>query len=81
MQSLGGSRVASKEKAEKELAQTPRPQVGRRGSLTEGARATLNLYEFYRNALSLTRLRRELPPGGSLWIVQPEGYGLCPMPL
>ena len=27
---------------------------------------TLVFNKFYRNALSLTRLRRELPPGGSL---------------
>ena len=35
-------------------------------SVTEGARVTLVFNKFYRNALSLTRLRRELPPGGSL---------------
>ena len=40
-------------------------------SVTEGARATFSLRGFYSYALSLTRLRRELPPGGSLWIVQP----------
>ena len=41
-------------------------------SVTEGARVTLVFNKFYRNALSLTRLRRELPPGGSLWFVRPE---------
>ena len=35
-------------------------------SVTEGARVTLSLSEFYCNALSLSRLRRQLPPGGSL---------------
>ena len=43
-------------------------------SVTEGARVTLALHRFYCNALSLTRLRRELPPGGSLGFVRPE----CP---
>ena len=37
-------------------------------SVTEGACVTLDLYELHCNALSLTRLRRELPPGGSLWM-------------
>ena len=41
-------------------------------SVTEGVRVTLDLHYFYRNALSLTRLRRELPPGGSLWFVRSE---------
>ena len=41
-------------------------------SVTEGARVTLVFNKFYRNALSLTRLRRELPPGGSLWVVSPK---------
>ena len=35
-------------------------------SVTEGARVTLVFQKFYHNAFSLTRLRRELPPGGSL---------------
>ena len=43
-------------------------------SVTEGARVTLALHRFYCNALSLTRLRRELPPGGSLWVVSPKVY-------
>ena len=47
-------------------------------SVTEGARATLDLYWLYRNALSLTRLRRELPPGGSLWFVRPETLSSFP---
>ena len=34
--------------------------------MTEGARATSCFHLLYRNALSLTRLRRELPPRGSL---------------
>ena len=41
-------------------------------SVTEGACVTLALNRFYCNALSLTRLRRELPPGGSLWFAYPE---------
>ena len=45
-----------------------REEVGTR-SVTEGARVTLVFNKFYRNALSLTRLRRELPPGGSLFYV------------
>jgi len=36
-------------------------------SVTEGACVILGLYELHCDALSLTRLRRELPPGGSLW--------------
>ena len=36
-------------------------------SVTEGACATLNLCKFECNALSLSRLRRQLPPGGSLF--------------
>ena len=35
-------------------------------SVTKRARVTSLFREFYRNALSLTRLRRELPPGVSL---------------
>ena len=35
-------------------------------SVTEGACETLAFNKFYHNALSLTRLRRELPPRGSL---------------
>ena len=37
-------------------------------SVTEGACVTLGLYQSHCCALSLTRLRRELPPGGSLWM-------------
>ncbi len=37
-----------------------------RVSVTEGACVILDFVELYRYALSLTRLRRELPPGGSL---------------
>ena len=36
-------------------------------SVTEGARVTLDLYRPHCCALSLSRLRRQLPPGGSLW--------------
>ena len=36
-------------------------------SVTEGARVTLGLDKSYYNALSLSRLRRQLPPGESLW--------------
>ena len=45
-----------------------KPSSGRKGDheVVEGARGTLSLRELYYNALSLTRLRRELPPGGSL---------------
>ena len=39
-------------------------------SVTEGARVTLDLHYLYRNALSLSRLRRQLPPRGSLLSVQ-----------
>ena len=35
-------------------------------SVTEGAYGTMTQNSFHRNAFSLTRLRRELPPGGSL---------------
>ena len=35
-------------------------------SVTEGAGVTLGLCQLHCDALSLTRLRRELPPGGSL---------------
>ena len=35
-------------------------------SVTEGACATLTLYKLYGNEFSLSRLRRQLPPGGSL---------------
>ena len=34
--------------------------------MVEGARVTFSLREFYCHALSLSRLRRQLPPGGSL---------------
>jgi len=37
-------------------------------SVTEGACVTFGLRNHYYNALSLTRLRRELPPGGSLFM-------------
>ena len=35
-------------------------------SVTEGAYGTMTQNSFHRNEFSLTRLRRELPPGGSL---------------
>ena len=35
-------------------------------SVTEGAYGTMRQNSFHRNEFSLTRLRRELPPGGSL---------------
>ena len=47
-------------------------------SVTEGARVTLVFNKFYHNALSLTRLRRELPPGGSLWFVYAESPSSFP---
>ena len=47
-------------------------------SVTEGARVTVVFNKFYRNALSLTRLRRELPHGGSLWFVRPESPSAFP---
>ena len=57
--SFGGSRCG-----------VPRSELasfgGSRVSVTEGARATLALHLLYHNALSLSRLRRQLPPGGSL---------------
>ena len=37
-------------------------------SVTEEARATLTLYKLYGNAFSLSRLRRQLSPGGSLFM-------------
>ena len=37
-------------------------------SVTEGARATLNFDFLCYNAFSLSRLRRQLPPGGSLFM-------------
>ena len=37
-------------------------------SVTEEARATLTLYKLYGNAFSLSRLRRQLPPRGSLFM-------------
>ena len=46
--------------------------------MTEGARVTVVLNKFYCNALSLTRLRRELPPGGSLWFVRHESPSTFP---
>ena len=36
--------------------------------MTEGARVTLGLCYLHCNALSLSRLRRQLPHGGSLWL-------------
>ena len=45
-----------------------KPSSGRKGDheVVEGARVTLNLDILRCNALSLSRLRRQLPPGGSL---------------
>ena len=45
-----------------------KPSSGRKGDheVVEGARVTFSLREFYCHALSLSRLRRQLPPGGSL---------------
>ena len=37
-------------------------------AVTEGACVTFGLCQPYCNALSLSRLRRQLPPGGSLWM-------------
>ena len=36
-------------------------------AVTEGACVTLDLWQLHCNVQSLTRLRRELPPWGSLW--------------
>ena len=47
-------------------------------SVTEGARVTLGLNLFYRNALSFTRLRRELPSGGSLLFMLTESPSAFP---
>ena len=45
-----------------------KPSSGRKGDheVVEGARVTFSLREFYCHALSLSRLRRQLPPRGSL---------------
>ena len=45
-----------------------KPSSGRKGDheVVEGARVTLSLDIIHCNALSLSRLRRQLPPGGSL---------------
>ena len=45
-----------------------KPSSGRKGDheVVEGARVTFSLREFYCHALSLSRLRRQLPLGGSL---------------
>ena len=47
---------------------TQKPPSEREGDheVVEGARVTFSLREFYCHALSLSRLRRQLPPGGSL---------------
>ena len=47
-----------------------KPSSGRKGDheVVEGAHATLDWHLLYCNALSLSRLRRQLPPGGSLLI-------------
>ena len=51
-----------------------KPSSGRKGDheVVEGARVTLSLYILHCNALSLSRLRRQLPPGGSLIEFQPS---------
>ena len=50
-------------------------------SVTEGARVTLSFRKFRCIALSLSRLRRQLPPGGSLWtrscIFRGMGFARC----
>ena len=52
-------------------------------SVTEGACATYEFDKDYCAALSLTRLRRELPPGGSLFYVHlclinfPDKHCIC----
>ena len=43
----------------------------------EGACVTLGLRELYCNALSLSRLRRQLPPGGSLRTSNLRGMGFA----
>ena len=48
------------------LTQASLREGGGTRSVTEGACVVLDLVELYHYALSLTRLRRELPPGGSL---------------
>ena len=56
-----------------------KPSSGRKGDCeaVEGARAALRFVVFHCHALSLTRLRRELPPGGSLRMrVTFRGMGL-----
>ena len=47
-------------------------------AVTEGDCVTLDLDLTYCNALSLTRLRRELPPGGSLGICATLGVWAKP---
>ena len=47
-------------------------------SVTEGACATLDLHLFFHNALSLSRLRRQLPPGGSLGMCATIGVWALP---
>ena len=44
----------------------------------EGARVTFSLHGFYCYALPLSRLRRQLPPGGSLWMCVTLGVWALP---
>ena len=50
---------------------TKKPPSEREGDRVSGGRSlwvTLGLDKSYCIALSLSRLRRQLPPGGSLWV-------------
>ena len=47
----------------------------------EGACVTLGLDKSYCIALSLSRLRRQLPPGGSLWVLATLGVWTLPWSL
>ena len=65
----------------RQIGQKPEPTIRRRTAhqslppggrgtaiAVEGARVTFSLHGFYCYALSLSRLRRQLPPGGSLFV-------------
>ena len=47
-----------------------------RERVTEGECGTFNFDVFFEYAFSLSRLRRQLPPGGSLYVTLVEGDSL-----